>query len=181
MGLMSATAINVLVVIDTEYITTHYPNPSRDPNKPTGIDHKSQFMVCADPLGIVSGQGTADLNFKARAGDYISFRGTSIYANSDDAVLVYKIVHWAGDNIFNAFASNMVARSNAIMPNIDTPSGIPAKISPINFSALDSRVMRVGKADLMIQFALYKLDNDGQSQRLFGYYYWDPTITVTIS
>ena len=88
----SAQQINVLVVIDTEYVKTNYPNPSKDPSHPTGINHNSQFMICTGSRGIVSGQGSADLNFRANPGDLVAFTGVSIYDNSDDAVIVYGIL-----------------------------------------------------------------------------------------
>ena len=92
MELMSSEKqINVLIVIDTDYILDNYKNPSQNPEQPTGMNHSSQYMICQDPRGIVSGQGTADLNFKANVGAQVSFTGTSVYANSDSAALVYGI------------------------------------------------------------------------------------------
>lgn len=175
----SSESIQVLVVIDTEYVKAHYPNPSKDPNAPTGIDHNSQFMIANDPRGVISGQGTADLNFKANAGDFVSFAGTSIYANADDAVIVYDIQYWQKDRVFNHFVPNLVTRKKAVMPDPDSNNGLPAIQAPIIFSTLDSRVRQSGTEDFYVKFALYTLDpKDGDSQVLFGYYYWDPTITV---
>ncbi len=171
--------MNVLVVIDTEYVKARNPNPSKDPNKPTGIDHNSQFMICTGTRGVISGQGTADLNFKANPGDFVSFAGTSIYSNADDAVIVYGIKYWSGDNVFNAFTSNLVARQRAVRPDVNQPNGIPAVTGPDNFITLDSRVSKQGTENFYVYFALYTLADDGETQQLFGYFYWDPTITVS--
>jgi hypothetical protein len=175
---LSTEDINVMIVIDTDYVKDHYPNPSRDSNKPTGINHHSQFMICTNKRGIISGQGTADLNFKANVGDFVSFRGTSIYGNSDDAVIVYKIKHQSGDQVFNQFVPNLVERKYAVVPDPDTPNGLPAKKLLVDFTSLDSRVRKAGRENFYVYFALYTLADDGETQKLLGYYYWDPTITV---
>ena len=175
----SAQSINVLIVIDTEYVKANYPNPSQDPNNPTGINHSSQFMICTGSRGIISGQGTADLNFKANPGDFTSFFGESIYANADDAVIVYGIKYWNGVNVFNTFTVDLVRRTNAVMPNVNTSNGLPAVTGPDNFISLDSRVSQKGTENFYVYFALYTLADDGETQKLFGYYYWDPTITVS--
>ncbi len=174
----SAVSINVLVVIDTEYVKTHWPNPSQDPSNPTGIDHNSQFMICTDPRGVNSGQGTAVLNFNANPGDFVSFAGESIYANSDDAVIIYGIKYWNGANVFNTFVVDLVKRNGAAFPDVTTSNGLPAVQMPANFITLDSRISGSGTENFYVQFGLYTLDSTGENQTLFGYYYWDPTVTV---
>ncbi|MFN8393094.1 MAG: inclusion body family protein [Bacteroidia bacterium] len=174
----SSETINVLIVIDTDYVKAHYPNGSKDKTKPTGINHSSQFMICADPRGVVSGQGTADLVFKANVGDNVSFRGTSIYQNSDDAVIVYGIKYWSGDQVFNTFVTDMVTLTGAVQPDPAQLDGLPAKNVTQSFTSLDSKVARAGKENFYVYFALYTLDGTGEKQTLFGYYYWDPQIQV---
>lgn len=175
----SSVDINIMIVIDTDYVKNHYPNASQDPNNPTGIDHSSQFMVCNSSRGIIGGQGTADLNFRANVGDYIAFRGTSIYGNSDDAIIVYGIKPWSG-NVFNSFVTDQVTRTNAISPDPDSPSnnGLPGKAGVGNFISYESKVRGSGVENFYVRFALYTLGDDGNTQELLGYYYWDPTITV---
>jgi hypothetical protein len=174
----SAVSITVLIVIDTEYVKAHFPNPSQDPASPTGIDHSSQFMICTGSRGIISGQGTADLSFKANPGDFVSFFGESIYGNADDAVIIYGIKFWSGDNVFNQFVPNAVARTGAVFPDSTTSNGLPAVHGPANFISLDSRVAKQGKENFYVYFGLYTLDSSGETQNLLGYYYWDPSITV---
>ncbi len=175
----SAAFINVLIVIDTEYVKANYPNPSQDPNNPTGINHNSQFMICTGSRGVISGQGSADLNFKANPGDEVAFTGVSIYDNSDDAVIIYGIKYWSGANVFNQFVTDLVTRQRAVMPNVNTPNGLPAVQASLNFTSLDSKVKAAGTENFYVYFALYTLGADGETQNLFGYYYWDPTITVS--
>jgi len=175
----SSRSMDVLIVIDTEYVKANYPNPSQNPDQPTGINHNSQFMICTGTRGVISGQGTADLNFKANPGDFISFYGTSIYGNSDDAVITYNMKYWNGTNVFNTFVVDLVERTHAVRPNVNTSNGLPAVTGVNDFISLDSRVARAGTENFYVYFALYTLADDGETQTLFGYYYWDPTITVS--
>jgi nematocidal protein AidA len=171
-------SIYVLVVIDTDYVKNRYP-PNKKYRKPTLIDHDCQFMICADPRGINSGQGTADLNFNANVNDTLAFIGTSIYANSDDAVVIYGINYQKGIDIFspNKFKCYQQTK-NAVSPNPDSPNGLPAITSPTNFQSLSAQVSRGGGTEnFYVCFALYACD-DGETQKLFGYYAWDPSITV---
>lgn len=173
----SAQQINVLVVIDTDYVKATYPNPSKDPAKPTGINHSSQFMICTDPRGGIKNQGTADLQFAALPGDTASFTGVSIYNNAEDAVIIYGIEYWNGTNVFNQFVPNMVQRKGAAQPDPMTKNGLPAKSVLQNFSSFDAKVRQAGIENFYVYFALYQL-LDGENQELFGYFYWDPSITV---
>jgi nematocidal protein AidA len=175
----SIQEVNILIVIDTEYIKAHNPNLSQDPNNPTGIDHNSQFMICTGARKINGGQGSADLDFSANVGDEVSFTGTSIYDNSEDAVIVYGIKHWNGDNVFNQFVPDLVTRNQAIMPDPDSQNGLPALHTKINFSSFDSKVRNSGREGFYVYIALYTLSDDGETQNLKGYCYWDPYITVS--
>ncbi|EOV0287491.1 AidA/PixA family protein [Salmonella enterica] len=67
----SMIEMNVLCVIDTELVKKKYP-PSKDPAKPTGIEHDSEYMLITGSRGDVRGQGTADLSFRANVGDKVS-------------------------------------------------------------------------------------------------------------
>lgn len=178
LDLVSARVIDILVIIDTEHVKTTYPNPSRDACQPTAIDHDSHFMLCTGSRGIISGQASADLEFKANVGDYMAFSGTSIYDNSDDAVIIYGIDYNSGDKVFNKFSPTLVTRSNAVMPDPDSATGIPPVQTCVTFSSLESRVKESGTESFDLNFALYTLAPNGEVQELFGYFYWVPTITV---
>lgn len=178
----STVTVDILTVIDTEYIKKKYGPNKNDKSKPVGIDHNSQFMICTGAREIISGQGTADLSFRANVGDYVSFRGTSIYQNSDDAVIIYgiKINPYVqpNDDVFNQFVTNSVTREGAVQPDPKSPDGLPALKVKQNFLSLDSKVAKKGKEAFLVYIALYTLGDDGETQNFYGYYYWDPTITV---
>ncbi|TKC86857.1 DNA-directed RNA polymerase subunit beta [Trinickia terrae] len=179
-SLAASTAhIQILAVIDTEYIKATSPNPSKDWKKPTGLAHIGQFLLVTGSRGVISGQGTADLEFRAYPGDLVSFTGTSIQDNSDDAVILYNIARYSGDEVFNPFQYNGVTRNGAVQPNLESPdrNGLPAVQRVESFASFDSRVRQSGREGFGISFGLYTLVG-GQKQELFGYYWWDPYITV---
>lgn len=175
----SDTSIEILVIIDTDSLKDAYPNGgSTDPNNPTQIDHSYEFMYCAGAPSQNAGSG--NLSFQAGPGDFVSFYGTSIYANSDDAVIVYGIQPIGNQtNVFNHFDVDLVTRQKAVQPNPDTQNGIPAIQTQVTFSSLTSRVKQQGTEGFWIQFGLYKLADDKETQQLYGYFSWDPTIIVT--
>ena len=174
----SMVEINVLSVIDTELVKKKYPNPSRDPANPTAITHDSEYLLVTGTRGNVRGQGTADLSFNANVGDMVSFTGTSIYANADDAVIVYGIKYGSGAKVFNQFVPNLVIRSGAVMPDPDSQTGVPPLTQNITFAKYSSIIKQSGTENFLILFGLYTMDSNGKNQVLFGYYCWDPAITV---
>ncbi|EEI7343838.1 DNA-directed RNA polymerase subunit beta, partial [Salmonella enterica] len=155
----SMVEINVLCVIDTELVKKKYPAPSQDPTKPTGIVHDSEYMLVTGARGDVRGQGTADLSFRANVGDKVSFTGTSIYANADDAVIVYGIKFGGGTDVFSHFIPVVLTRDGAVMPDPHTPCGIPPTNQKINFSKYCADVQYAGKENFIVYFALYTLDD----------------------
>jgi hypothetical protein len=170
--------VNVLVVIDTAYIVNNYPNPSTDPENPTAVDHNSQHMICASPRGIVGGQGSAALDFKAKAGDLASFNGISIYANSAAAVILYGVRYWNGDQVFNPWGPKKVTRHRAVMPGPTKPNGLPPTHQPISYASYKAKIKQAGKENFCVDIAVYTLAKDGQTQNLYGYFCWNPSITV---
>jgi len=170
----SSSVINVFVYIDTESLLKKYPNPSKDQNKPTGIDHNQGYMFVTGAVN-AKNQGTADLEFTAKVGDFVCMYAASSSNNFDDAVLLYDIKRFRGDAVLNTFANNFFTRKIP-MPS-SSQSVLPARIANNEFWSFDARVQRVGKEDYYVSFALYTRSFDG-SVALKGYYSWDPSIIV---
>lgn len=184
MTILSASPknMNVLVVIDTEYIKENYPKRNKqDKENPTSIDHNSHFMIVTGTIGIVSGQGTADLNFQANSNDNVLFTGTSSYDNSYDAVIVYGIKYWSGTEVFldNELKLTKVTIDNAVMPD-DTPKdALPPKSSEkLNFNTYSTQVKRFGRENFYVDIALYALADDGKTQSVYDYFRLPASITV---
>lgn len=181
-----AQKVDILTVIDTETIKAFWNKsdpsrtPSQDKKNPTGLDHNNKFMICTGSRGIISGQGTGDLSFKANVGDTVAFAGTSAYNNQIDAVIIYAIKKFSGTDVFNQFNANLYVRKEAVQPdpNSDSRDGLPALHVPMNFSSFEASVRQSGQEGFGVCFALYTLSDNGQRQDLYGYFWWDPTITV---
>ncbi|KIO76717.1 hypothetical protein TH53_13670 [Pedobacter lusitanus] len=175
----SATIIDVLVVIDTDYVKSHYARNDRQSN-PFPIDHLSEYVIATGANG-TRGQGTADITFSAAPNDRVCFRGVSAYNNSDDAVIVYGIKPYGSDqpDLFNTFNYDKVIRSGAVVPNEKIPNGLPAIPTRVSFYSYNSTVREQGSELYVIQFALYELDSTGEKQQIYGYFQWDPTIIIT--
>ncbi|HVI44241.1 MAG TPA: inclusion body family protein [Chitinophaga sp.] len=182
--------IDVLVLIDTDKLKEYYNSstpqkkPSQDPKSPTDIDHSFEFMYCAGSRQPVQKQGTADLEFYAIPGDIVRFHGMSMYANSQDSVIVYDITPNSSARLFNHFDQIEVKIKGAAAPQIDDEGpgnyhGLPAQRVVGDFYAYSTTVKEGGDEAYKITFALYELDKNGENQLPFGYFRWDPTIHVS--
>ncbi len=177
-------------MIDTNYVIKYCEDNKIDLTKytqqnPYPIDHNSEYMVCTGSRGIISGQGTADLSFKAHVEDTVSFRAVSASDNQDNAVILYNIIKNTNQNIvpnddvFDKFQYTPITRIGAAVPNPDPNSnGLPAQPKSVTFYSYKATVGQPGTEAFRVNFALYKLDDSGNNQTLYGYFQWDPTITV---
>lgn len=166
--------IDILIAMDTDAVRANYPNPSQDPNSPTGLAHNLGFMVCTGTK-INSGQGTGDLSFTALVGDTVRVFGTSGSDNFEDAVLVYSLPKFGGDQVLDDFEYKNFNKSTVIPQSNSTP--LPARTATQSFWFYQADVVNSGTENYEVRFALYGRDSNGQPT-LVGYYYWDPTITV---
>lgn len=180
MSVQSSEQVNVLVVIDTHYIVDNCPNPSTNPKKPTAVDRNGLYMIVASPQGVVGGQGTADLDFRANAGDVASFTGISISANLDAAVILYGISSWKGEQVLKPRGRlQKVTRHRAVMPDpTKPPNGLPPTQQSISYTSYKVEIQQAGKANFTVYIAVYILAGDGQTQELYGYFCWHPSVMV---
>ncbi|WP_157812163.1 inclusion body family protein [Polaribacter sp. ALD11] len=169
---MSKT-INVHVTIDTIALAKAYSNPSKDFNNPTGIGHNFSYMIATS--NTISGSGTGDLNFSAQVGDTVRFFGNSASNNFEDAILLYGIDRFGGVEVFSPFMS-LTFTKNGVSPS--NQNVLPAHIGSQQFWFYQSSVIIAGTENYKVVFAFYKRDENG-NPILFGYFQWDPTITVT--
>ena len=175
---------NVLAVIDTKSVKDQYAlKMSTDPNNPTLLASKNVnvgYLLVTVPNGknVSSAEASLNLNFSADLYDQVSFRGVSIDGNSEDAVVIYNIAHVSGDTVFTPFIPHLKTRSKAAVPDPNTDNGLPALSAPINFSSFDSEVAGTGTENAYIDFAIYQLSSDCESQDLVGYGRLASAITI---
>lgn len=171
---MSKT-INILIVIDTDAVEKTYPNPSKDPNGPTGIGHNFGYMICTGTT-INSGQGTGDLDINALVGDTVRAFATSGSDNFEDGVLLYGMPKYTGDQVFSVFYYQNFTKSTVNPQSTTQP--LPAKIVDEDFWFYQASVIKAGTEGYSVQFGLYTRDPNTGKPVLKGYYAWDPTIRV---
>jgi hypothetical protein len=171
---MSKT-INILIAIDTDAVQRNYPNPSKDPNSPTGIAHNMGYMVCTGTT-VNSGQGTGDLDFNALVGDTVRAFATSGSDNFEDAVLLYGMPKFSGGEVLSAFNYQNFTKTT-VNPQ-STAAPLPAKIVDEEFWFYQASVVRSGNEGYEVRFALYTRDPNTGRPVLKGYCYWDPQIRV---
>jgi len=169
--------INVLIMLDTDRVKTDFPNPSQDPANPTSIDHHHGYMI-ASGTTIVSGQGTGDLNFNAHVGDTVRAFAASGSDNFEDAVLLYGMPKFQGSQVMSPFGYLLFSDKSTIVPH-GTAAPLPGKVENQSFWFFQATVIGVGVGTegYQVQFGLYVRDAT-EKPVLFGFFQWDPTITV---
>ncbi len=173
----SNSIVNVIVVIDTDALIEAFENnnPSQDAGNPTGIGHQYAYMVVTSEQ-VIGGSGTADLNFKDNVGDVIRWTGTSESANFDASVLIYGLPQFgSGTQVSSNPTFKMYTRSS-MMPAQNTV--FPVSFTNQTYWFIQADITNTGTENYCIQFGLYYRPNGGD-QKLLGYFYWDPTITIS--
>lgn len=173
--------INILSVVDTDYILNNYPpDQGQDPDNPILIGDQAMNMICTNARGTVTGEGTTNLTFHAKKGDYVFIRGMSVTANSEDAIIIYNVQEEDQHNIFSAFSVDETSVEDAAEPDTEYVNGIPATYRTADFSALRAKVKKHGTATLSVQFGLYTLEQ-GETQTLYAYFQCNVKIKVELA
>lgn len=173
----SPETIDVLFVINAEYIKKNYPR-NTDPNKAQKVDHNSNHLIVYNPREIISVQGTADVSLKTKIADDFYFRATTIQQNCEESkMLMYKVEHGGGNIIFTPFGQYFT-KIKAAHPNPGSYNYLPPVFKEENSACYSTKIRYEGTEDVFVYFALYILNDRFDSHELYGYYYWDPQFTV---
>ncbi|KAI5708678.1 hypothetical protein M8J76_000915 [Diaphorina citri] len=166
--------IEVLTVIDTDQLQEAYEKlpRSKNPDLPTHIGREYAFMITTKS-NVNSGQATADLNIKAIIGDTIKWSGTSESNNIDHSIIIYDVKH----------SSPLVGQ---IARDLYTSSIVYPKESDIKVTAtseykafkITGNIRAKGTVSYLVRFAMFEYSRASGKYELFGYFTWDPTITV---
>ncbi|KAI5708927.1 hypothetical protein M8J76_006456 [Diaphorina citri] len=141
--------IEVLTVIDTDQLKEVYEKLPRSKNPDLPTHIGREYaFMITTKSNVNSGQATADLNIKAIVGDTIKWSGTSESNNIDHSIIIYDVKH----------SSPLVGQ---IARDLYT-SNIRAK----------------GTVSYLVRFAMFEYSRASGKYELFGYFTWDPTITV---
>lgn len=165
----SSQYIQILAVIDTNYVKNNYPNPSKNWRSPTGITSNALFMLNSRAPGVSSSEGTGDLSLRLNVGDKISLMATSLSDNSGDSAELYGIKRAAGDRVFSAFTTVIINQADAESA-AETPDIIATSAQSQVFRAYSAIATSSGSEKLGTIFALYTRNQNEKT--LFGYFYW---------
>lgn len=165
--------IDINVVFDTETLVSKYPNPSQNSSAPTGIAHQDAYMI-AQASDVLGGQATADLNVSASVGDVVRWHSESLSGNSDQSAVIYNIVKFSGASV-----------TGPIQPITASPTmPIPNSANPVQYTPtsqydyyLNANVTTNGTEGYQVWF--YIVQRSHSTLTTIGYYYWDPTLTVS--
>jgi nematocidal protein AidA len=168
-----SSIIDIDIAFDTETIVSKYPHPSQNSQAPTGIQHADAYMI-AQSTDVISGQATADLNVSASVGDVIRWRASSLSGNSDQSAVVYNIVRFSGQQV-----------TGPIQPITASPTvPVPNAANPVHYTPtpqfdyyINANVIANGKEGYQVWF--YLVERTHSTLKTLGYYYWDPTLTVS--
>lgn len=167
---ISSRITDILTVFDTEGIRKRYPEPSKNANIPTYVDHSLIFMV-TDADNVVKGQGGAELNVKAVVGDTLRWREANISLGFEDTALFYRFLATAGGNLIST-PTPLLAEADLPVPNPLDP--LHPKVQKVQNHFWNSVVLAKGAVTYRFYFML--VNRDGS---IHGYYQWDPYITIS--
>lgn len=173
--------ISLLLTIDTYSIRSRYP-ANLNQAQPSLVDNGGMKIICAGAPNPVDGQGTPAIGFTANRGDLLFVRGISDTANAIDAVIIYnvqsRITPGASGPVFRKFAPDFITIRNSPVLDVELPMGLPPESQTVTYETWESKVRMKGMEIVTISFALYKLDDNQETQSLYGYFEWDAQITV---
>ena len=153
--------IDILAVVNTEYVKKMYPNPSRDWKNPTRINNSAIYLL----------NSTGDSNLRVNVGDVVAFRGTSISDNVTDVVDVYNLRHFSGATVFGPFAVQITS-VNAVPEDPEAPSGLLLSAQAEAVRSFGAKAISMGTESVGTSFALYS------AQHLYGYFWWNWVATA---
>ncbi|AIO46409.1 MULTISPECIES: AidA/PixA family protein [Burkholderia] len=165
----AAQSVQILAVIDTNYIKRSHPNPSLNAQNPTSIPSTALFMLNGHAPGVSSSEGNGNLGLKLNVGDKVSLMGTSLADNSGDAALIYHVQQYSGAQVFAPFTAVTIEQAGAASA-AETPDLIATSAQSQVFQAFESVAKSAGSEYLATSFALYTRSQNRKS--LFGYFFW---------
>lgn len=170
--------IEVLIMIDTDYVKQTYPQPSKNPVSPTGIGHNSQFMICTGYHQGALNEQAPCLNFSGNLGNRISLKADTVYNNAHEDVVIYGVTYSDEGQLYNNFLSDIVSGDVSVLQAVAASNAAASKSRLINYTSCNIGERKKGLEKFLIYFALYRWDRAHINQELVGYYYWDPALDV---
>ena len=170
--------VDIEIVVDTANLMAANPNPSKDPNNPTGVGHNYAYMVAPNEY-VKSGQASGDLSISVDVGDSIRWRMTSQSGNTSYSANLQNILRFANDQITGTMTGEL------IQPQTPVPGATPGTIAlPPTYTTtpqydfyLTADIVKAGTESYNVSFVV--LQYHAGSLNILGYFVWDPTITAS--
>lgn len=167
--------IDTIMVFDAKSIIQDYPNPSQDSNNPTFINAKYIYMVTkADDA--LNGNAGGELNIKAKTGDILRWRETTVSMDKDYSAICYAFVPTAGGGLITTPEAQEI-KVTIDIPNPDAAptGGWPIAVKTEKVDDFYWQCTAKDEGQLTYHFRFMILDDD---ENLVGYFHWDPFVTI---
>ena len=135
------------------------------------------FFVVSDQRDI-KGQGSGVLEFGANIGEVVRFSMISEYSNFQNTSLLYKTEHLSGQKVLSDSRVMVLPKKTMRLNSRGEQCGyFPAKLESQTYEFVTCDVVGYGTENYTVLFAVYE-SVPGKGTELFGFFKWDPKITV---
>ncbi|PTL80271.1 AidA/PixA family protein [Vitiosangium sp. GDMCC 1.1324] len=173
--------IDILTVIDAKSIVSDYsPNQSTS-GSPISLGNRANqyvFMLVKRSEAANGIEAIPELNVAAQTGDILRWRTSSLTMNTGYSTLLYQMRLQNNGSPGNELITIPAPYEGSIKIPKPAPDGNGVSIGsqPYKDFYFQSTAQRPGKVTYQLYFML--ADNQGKP---FGYFYWDPFVTITQS
>lgn len=168
--------IDVVFRVDTDTVQQQYPQPSKNPKKPTAINPEQAYFITAPASPVQDVLSESVLTLKAQRGALLRWYPSSNVSN-DCYVIIYNIKNAVAD------ASALPLISPFRLQTIPCEMPIPNAKDPLHYtttqqisSYAQNQVDRNGQSSYSMYFYLVVMQ-EGQLETL-GYYSWDFSLNI---
>lgn len=168
--------IDVVFRVDTDTVQQHYPQPSKNPKKPTAINPEEAYFVAAPASPVQDVLSASVLTLKAQRGGLLRWHPSGNVSNG-----CYVIIY----NIKSAQSADSALPliSPFRLQTIPSEIPIPDADDPLHYSATEqissyaqNQVDRNGQSSYSMYFYLVAMQ--GSQLETIGYYSWDFSLNI---
>ncbi|WP_082084317.1 AidA/PixA family protein [Flavobacterium sp. 316] len=168
----------ILIVIDTVEIQKRYTNPNINYDEPIKIDESTWFAIYPKKTNHKLPDSLHSVFFQAKKNHKISISGISIDGDSSDSIMLNEIENFnTKKETSNLFTSVCTSR-NIVTSYLNTDNDLAITNTNQNFIWFESTIASFGKNKFKIIFSVYNLDNNGNQQNLYGYFWFPLEINI---
>lgn len=175
----NAENINVVLIVDVDYVLEKHPNPSQNPASPTPLNEADATMYCQDNRGGVTGNGSSSITMNVEKFDKVSFFGATNLPHVLDKAILYNGKEIQGKSVFHCQGTTTL-QFMGMQADPGHSQGIPARQVPETLNIVNGYANKGGQIGIYLDLALYVYEASSNSQVLKGYYRYTPDITLVL-